>query len=214
MQQVASQIPIISSVSKMPGASCSISTDSCVAAEASIKLAQAAGLDPICLACYAERGFYTFHKGLNQERLEWARQAVKDRTFAGHMTALLEKVVKPSMPYFRIHDGGDFFSVAHVREWTRVCWLLPHIKFWAPTRTYLILRFIPALQDLAALPNVTVRPSANGFEEPPPIVPGLHAGASASKKDYNCPAHRQGNRCGDCRICWDDKTVPVIYRRH
>jgi len=205
---------LLSYPSKMPGASCSISTDSCVASALSIRQAQAQGSDPICLSCYAEKGFYRFHEALNDERYEWAKRAVKDKTFFGAMTAAIEKAVKPSLPYFRIHDGGDFFSVAHVREWMRVCWALPHIHFWAPTRTHLLLRFLPALQELASLPNVTVRPSANGFEEPPPVVPGLHAGSSAAKHGYNCLAHLHGNNCGDCRICWDEKTVPVIYRRH
>lgn len=205
---------VLSHPSKMPGASCSLSTESCVAMPLSIKRATAAGLDPICGSCYAEKGFYKFHFGLNEQRLEWARQAVKDRTFFGIMTHEIAKAVRFDNPYFRIHDGGDFFSVAHIREWIRICWALPHIHFWASTRTHLILRFLPALRELASLPNVTVRPSADGFEEAPPVVDGLHAGASASKKNYNCLAHLHGNNCGDCRICWDEKSVPVIYRRH
>ena len=31
---------------------------------------------------------------------------------------------------------------------------------------------------------------------------------------WQCPAHNQGNQCGDCRACWDAKDMPVSYCKH
>jgi hypothetical protein len=31
---------------------------------------------------------------------------------------------------------------------------------------------------------------------------------------YNCPSRHQGNRCGDCRRCWQRETKHVAYHRH
>ena len=74
------------------------------------------------------------------------------------------------------------------------------------------------LRKLAALPNVTVRPSALNFGDNAPTVAGLHAGSTAAMPDIfrakQCPAPTQNNNCGDCRACWEAKDTPVAYARH
>lgn len=123
------------------------------------------------------------------------------------------------MLYFRVHDSGDLFSPAYTQMWTRVCANLPEVRFWFPTRMWphggkaVRLTTIAAVQELAALPNVTVRPSALQFDDPAPTVDGYGPGSSAAREGYNCPAHEQNNECRACRACWDSPDG-VIYRYH
>jgi hypothetical protein len=71
------------------------------------------------------------------------------------------------------------------------------------------------LRNLAALPNVTLRPSALNFGDSAPVVSGLHAGSTAdSSYGHQCPAPLQGGNCGDCRTCWDANETAVSYAKH
>lgn len=74
------------------------------------------------------------------------------------------------------------------------------------------------LRKLAQLPNVTVRPSALNFGDHAPQVAGLHAGSTAGMSDvfraWQCPAPAQGGQCGECRVCWEVKDMPVSYCKH
>jgi hypothetical protein len=130
--------------------------------------------------------------------------------------------------YFRIHDSGDFFNTRYAKAWVMVCKALPATKFWAPTRAWQggVMGALPvydpllnALRELAALPNVTVRPSALNFGDLPPVVAGLHAGSTADLDDsaevYQCPAKAlYDGHCGPCRACWENKSVSVNYPKH
>jgi len=69
------------------------------------------------------------------------------------------------------------------------------------------------LQDVNALPNVAIRPSALFLEEDAPMVPGLSAGTGAKSVGANCPAHLQNNECRQCRRCWG-KSGDVYYKVH
>ena len=175
-------------------------------------------------------------------RFQWTRESVKtadgQALWVETMVAAIKHATRKGEKYFRIHDSGDFFSPAYVRMWAEVCKALPEVKFWAPTRvwqmpasnasvnglkpfrvmTAIDLMFAELLK-LAALPNVTIRPSALNFGDAAPVVPGLHAGSAASDvcnvhDGLLCPAPTQGNNCGDCRVCWDLNAVPVTYHKH
>jgi hypothetical protein len=128
--------------------------------------------------------------------------------------------------YFRVHDSGDVFNPTYARAWLAVCERLPEVRFWIPTRGYQQRgiavsesdALLAVLRELATLSNVTVRPSALNFGEYPPVVAGLHAGTTADNPDIfrvkQCPAYQQDGRCEDCRTCWEEKTLPVSYKRH
>ena len=128
--------------------------------------------------------------------------------------------------YSRVHDSGDMFSNRYAQAWLEVCIRLPQVKFWIPTRAWqqpsgplpVFDPLLITLRQLAALPNVTVRPSALNFGDHAPQVDGLHAGSTAAMLDVfrarQCPASAQGGRCGDCQACWDAKDTPISYHRH
>lgn len=76
---------------------------------------------------------------------------------------------------------------------------------------------LASLRHLAALPNVTVRPSAIFIGGDPPEVPGLAAGSSVTtnRSHATCPKSlRSPPSCGDCRRCWDEPQIPVTYLKH
>lgn len=177
------------------------------------------GEGSICGQCYAAKGNYgvPMVQHALSERYRWTlalmRTPAGQDAFVAYMTRAIETV---GSPYFRVHDSGDLFSPAYARCWARIARNLSHIRFWFPTRSYRIQSLLPAIQELAALPNVTVRPSALLLDADAPVVDGLAAGSGAtfSKRDATCPAYRQEGKCLDCRSCWDRPTVPVLYPLH
>jgi hypothetical protein len=52
---------------------------------------------------------------------------------------------------------------------------------------------------------------------PPPLGYGLPASTVSSRLDsappgaHRCPAHKQGNKCGPCRACWDPRVRIVSF---
>jgi hypothetical protein len=116
--------------------------------------------------------------------------------------------------YFRAHVSGDFENTRSIRIWSKVASRLPDVKFWFPTKAYLVKSMLPALRRLNKLANVTIRPSAEDFDVDAPEIKGLAAGATAHKNDdphaghFNCPGE-----CEGCRVCWDEKKK-VTYHYH
>jgi hypothetical protein len=142
------------------------------------------------------------------------------------ISTMVSAISQTGAQYFRVHDSGDMFSTAYAQCWLEVCRRMADVSFWIPTRAWqqpssplpVFDPLLNTLRKLAALPNVTVRPSALNFGALPPAVTGLHAGSTAAFSDSawvkECPAPNQGGHCGGCRTCWDAKAVPVTYRRH
>lgn len=117
--------------------------------------------------------------------------------------------------WFRWHDAGDVVNPNYGRMIEAVCAAAPDVRFWLPTRSYRLPRILPILQDINALPNVAVRPSALFFHQDPPRVAGLSAGTGAAGDGYTCPSSRQGGACRECRMCWSkDARHAVVYKVH
>lgn len=128
--------------------------------------------------------------------------------------------------YFRWFDSGDFFSKEMIVAVTRICRNLPGIRFWAPSRTWhskVPPAWVPLLKELAALPNMSLRPSGLYLDEPAPKVEGWASGTSVIteiNKEVNgnnlCMKAILGNDCGtnNCRECWNKDGNPVSYYLH
>jgi hypothetical protein len=166
-------------------------------------------------SCYATRGMYLWNavKNAQQIRYTWLLKCL-----AGDIGEFLDTMIpaikdrKRNPEYFRVHDSGDLFNARYIQAWYYICESLPNIEFWFPTRSWRLPNLLPHLQWLNSLPNVQVKPSALRFGDSPPLIDGLSGGTSASKTDYNCPAHAQNNMCGDCRQCWTPQNI--VYRQH
>lgn len=187
------------------------------------------------LNCYASKRAYTWPVVVRalEARFAYAIRASMDAATGDEFVAIMTTAVDQEMrrqmrrhkraggspstfqAVFRVHDSGDLFSPAYANLWARVAKASPSVNFWFPTRQWRSKNphMQSALAALAALDNVSVRPSALRFEDDAPIVLHLAAGTTASTNGYNCPASTQGNKCGDCRQCWR-KDVVVSYHRH
>src|SRR4051812_39251674 len=184
------------------------------------------GPDAICGSCYADKGSYTMYPNVKRAQLtryQWVRECM--RTSEGRaefVRVMTAAIARTGLPYFRVHDSGDLFSPVYTRVWGDIVRALPQVKFWFPTRAHRALLNVgsamadiwrEALAYLTSAPNAVVRPSADDFGDPAPVVPGFAAGSTAAVGGYSCPASSQGNACRDCRACWDP-TLPISYRKH
>jgi len=158
------------------------------------------------------RGNYLYNNV--QKALEYRYKQLKDPNWVDHMTKLIESKVNPRDPYFRIHDSGDWQGVWHIRNWTLVADNLQCVRFWAPTKETQMLSVY--LKKFGPLPsNFVVRLSAYRLGERPSnaqmrLGPTSTVGASFG---YKCPAPNQGNKCGNCRACWDSTVNNVDYKK-
>lgn len=212
-------VRLLTQTSKMPGPSWSLPAHkACPRANGTI-----------CDSCYAAKGCYQYSTTRNAQnvRFRWTVESL--RTAEGLFSwidTMVAAIQETGCEYFRVHDSGDMFSARYAQAWLEVCLRLPHVKFWIPTRAWqqpagplpVFDPLLNTLRQLAALPNVTVRPSALNFGDLAPAVAGLHAGSTAGFPDVfrakQCPARNQGNQCGDCRACWEERDTPISYCRH
>jgi len=219
----------LTNTSSMPCRSWSLPAErSCPASKLSVtKL----GDNAVCNSCYALKGFYRMAnvKGAQSERFDWLQDSLiadGGREFIEVMTSLiLQDVAERGEPIFRVHDSGDLFNAVYVKAWAIICEGLPDVQFWFPTRSHVLPALLPHIQALAALSNVTVRPSALQFDAPPPVVSGLAAGTTVIRSlpvldslqgVSLCPKTdpRDGRTaCDDCRQCWEG-SMSVAYLEH
>ena len=217
----------LSAPSKMPGFGFGFPAGlSCPAAKSTICKH---GDYAVCRSCYAKSGRYAFPAvaAAYRRRFDFVRHSID--TDGGQraeltLTYLIARsVARSSDPFFRFSDSGDMWRPEVARVFWAVAVRLPSVRFWIPTREYLRPVMLPDLRRLAALPNVTVRPSAAVLNQAPPIVDGLSAGTGVADDSFGlslafrCPATRPENPsscdANDCRACWDADR-PVVYTLH
>lgn len=220
---------LLTFTSKMPAPSWSLPAfRSCPTA---VTEPSATGLQAICADCYACKGFYTLYpdvKRAQETRFAWTRECM--RTPEGRetwITTMTAAILATSTRYFRWHDSGDVYSAVYARCIAEVCKRTRTVRHWVPTRSWQdgnpgqfpILNeqsgILTALRELAALPNVTVRPSALYVGESVPVVAGLSAGSGVDAPGaHRCGAPRNNGECGRCRVCWNKPDQGVSYDQH
>lgn len=134
--------------------------------------------------------------------------------WVGAMVAKIKATEKSG--FFRWFDSGDLQSMAHLKKIVRIAIALPDVKFWLPTKEYtLISEYIELFGSFPS--NLTVRLSAYMVDKTGPNSLAEHLGVTTSEvstQSGTCPAPSQGNKCADCRACWDKSTQTVVYRLH
>jgi hypothetical protein len=166
----------------------------------------------VCSKCYACRGNYRYENvRAAHDRRIWG---LENPQWAEVMAFLITNLEYSG--HFRWFDSGDVQSVEHLNKIVEVCKLTPNVKHWLPTREY---RFVAQwLRANGAFPdNLIVRLSAYMIDGKPPVAfaRGLGVYTSAvSRKNFTCPAPKQGNKCLDCRMCWDKNVANVTYKSH
>jgi len=200
----------LSRPSKMPSYAWSISARRC---NTGSKLAKVKG--SVCYNCYALKGRYMFNnvQGALENRYN-AWSSNRNRWTDAMIYIMHNKRHIVDNQVFRWFDSGDIQGVDMLNDINTVAWASPHIRFWLPTKEYKLVKDY----DIDVAPNLVIRVSA-------PSVDKDFSGYTHISTVYNkdnlhmangsvCPASNQGNQCGSCRACWNDKVSEVSYVSH
>ena len=190
----------LSKPSKMPGPSFNLPATACITGAKHVNVKGST-----CSGCYALKFRYNFKKA----KKAMARRLAKlhDPRWVDSMVTLIDK-----QPVFRWHDSGDLQSAKHLTNIFEVCNRTPDTLHWLPTREARFLR----LMDPAVVPKnlkIVLSDHMNDQETPPSWWP-YTSGVTTNHKAVTCPASKQGNKCLDCRQCWDRGTKRVVYGKH
>jgi len=166
----------------------------------------------ICSKCYALKGNYSYPVVKNALLKRFDK--ISDPLWVSAMTIAIKGT--ESSGYFRMFDSGDIQSLEMLENIAQIAKNLPNIKFWLPTREYSIVSSY--IKKNGAFPdNLTVRLSAYMLEGKPPIELAKRLGvvsSGVSKSAFTCPSSKQGNKCLDCRACWNQNVTVVSYKQH
>lgn len=196
---------ILSQTSKMPCRSISLDARLCITGA---KLAQIPGTT--CFECYALDGRYR----MNNVRAAMARR-LAFMTGPGFIEKMVQEIqTHETSGYFRWFDSGDVQSVQMALDILEVCKQTPDVKHWIPSRESGI--WSDALAHVTLPENVTLRMSATKLDHK---ASGNWSNTSTVHKDADpigtaCVAPNQGNKCHDCRACWDRDIKNISYKHH
>lgn len=212
MKHIQDTLPAVpftlSAPSKMPCRSFSLPLRVC---NVGSKLAKQAGT--ICAECYAADGNYRF--GNVQRALDARLSAFESADFVPIMIEKIRKEEKSG--YFRWFDSGDVPNWKGLLKIVQIAIALPEIRFWLPTKEYaLVQRYVETVGPFPE--NLTVRLSAYIVDGPAPgaLARRLGVVTSTVTSDVDkatCPAPKQGNKCQECRACWNS-AANVAYLLH
>ena len=184
--------------SKMPGLSYSLPAWECKTGSKLRKIKNS-----VCSMCYALKGNYTRYKAIK------AAQYVRLASLKNELwTAAIVTQIK-RQKYFRWHDAGDVQDLDHLNKIYDVCRLTPSVKHWMPTREAWTKDYIVEAPDnLVVRFSIPMVDQAAGNSWP-------HTSTVTTKPGQRtCPAPTQGNKCKDCRACWDKSVSNVCYGEH
>ena len=190
----------LSSPSKMPGPAFNLPASQCITGSKLVKVPGST-----CSGCYALKGRYRFKNV--QAALNRRLAKLHDPRWIEAMVTLID-----NGPVFRWHDSGDIQSAQHLKNIFEVCKRTPGTRHWLPTRE---ARFL-SLMDPEVVPKnlkIVLSDHMNDQEKPPTWWP-YTSGVTTNHELVTCPASSQGNKCLDCRKCWDRGTKRVIYGKH
>ena len=206
-KQAEEIVGTLSKPSKMPGYAYSTPAKRCLIGQ---KMRNVVG--SICAFCYALKGRYVFPNV--QKAMEKRFASLTNDLWVDAMTYLIGKVKNP---HFRWHDSGDLQGVWHIEKIVKIAKNLPDISFWLPTREYaFVSTYIERGGEVPS--NLTIRLSALMMDGPAPVGIaqrlGLCVSGASKLGNFNCPSSKQGNKCGDCRKCWDKNEFAIDYKKH
>ena len=184
--------------SKMPGLSYSLPAWAC---QTGAKLRKVPGTP--CHGCYALKGNYIRYPAIKKAQY-YRLDSLDHDSWIPAMVAQIKR-----QKWFRWHDAGDIQSVEHLRKIFEVCRLTPGTNHWLPTQERKLLQFL----DPDIIPtNLIIRFSSHMINQQP--VKWWPWTSTVSTTTKTCPASDQGNKCMDCRACWDRKVKNVTYPKH
>ena len=201
----------LSEPSKMPSYAWSISAKRC---NTGSKLAKVKG--SVCYNCYALKGRYMFNNVQDAlERRFDAWSSNREKWVDAMIYIMHNKKHIVDAQVFRWFDSGDIQGEDMLSDMNTIAWASPHIRFWLPTKEYKLIKDT----ELDIAPNLVIRvsnPNTNmntldGYQH---ISTVYDKDNLSDSEGHICPAPKQGNQCGSCRACWNDKVNEVTYIAH
>ena len=191
--------------SKMPGLSYGISAQLC---NVGTKLAKVIG--SVCHDCYALKANYKYPSVMQAHAKRY--EGLSNVSWTNSMIKLIEHSKET---YFRWHDSGDLQSLQHLFDIVRIAESLPNVNFWLPTKEKgLIVEYI---NSFGSFPDNLVVRLSSAMVDAKPMQGFSHTSTVNHKTEasgFACKAPTQGNKCLDCRACWDNSIANVSYHLH
>ena len=211
IKELENKLGTLSVPSKMPSYSFSIPAQKCITGS-KLRLKK----NSTCSSCYALKGRYVFPnvKEALFNRLHRMNNLGFDK-WAELMTELISR--KEKSGFFRWHDSGDLQSVDHLKAIVQIAKNLPEIKFWLPSREVKIIKdYINEGNNIPSNLNIRISAFFIGSALNPKELKRLNCTGSSVgfKSSFNCPSSKQGNKCLDCRACWNKRVDNVNYYLH
>jgi hypothetical protein len=206
----------LTTTSKMPSKSYSTPTALCVTG---FEMAKIPG--SLCSVCYAQRNnYHRYQNGIEPAQHARYEAMLYDPQWAAAMVASIAYDL-----YFRWFDSGDIPSLEALESIVEVCRATPRTLHWLPTREYGMVKAYIAKYGRDSIPdNLVIRLSAM-FPDRPAVVPlslqgiknvltsNVHTDGHLPTGS-ECGAPKRGNKCGQCRDCWDTAVEAVSYHKH
>ena len=183
---------------KMPGPSFNLPAWNCITGQ---KLVNIPG--SVCAGCYAMKNRYRFTNV--RQAMDRRLQALEHPLWVDAMVTLIK-----DHKYFRWHDSGDIQSAQHLKNIFEVCNRTPGTKHWMPTRE---VKFLKLMDPAVVPPNLIIRVSSHMIDQGP-VKFWPWTSTVVTKDNRSCPAPDQGNKCRDCRACWDRSVKNIAYGKH
>lgn len=180
----------------------------------------------VCSHCYALKNRYAMDPVQHAyERRFSAWKYRPKEEWLGAVTHLVNKQCA-KVPYFRVFDSGDLWNEQMLKDWIEVAYRCPSVSFWLASRERHMIRAV--MKQTTVPENLVIRVSGDMLDGPAPSgfantsrVSTIRSkdtwrmlAAVNSNETTFCPAPLQGNRCGECRACWDSEVRTVVYRMH
>ena len=164
-----------------------------------------------CKGCYATTGNYRY-PNVKAPRIsnqsDWQRM--------GWVSDMVEALQNDR--YFRWFDSGDMYTLGLAEKMLEIMRMTPWVSHWLPTRMHKFPKFSIVLQNMAALPNVSVRFSSDSVNGQ--FTKGLHGSVIVADSTQHtkgmtlCRAYENAGKCSGCRACWDKKVKVIAYPAH
>ena len=188
----------LSEPSKMPGYAHNLPAWNCITGQ---KLVDIPG--SVCNGCYAMKNRYRFTNV--RQAMDRRLQALEHPLWVEAMTTLIS-----GEAWFRWHDSGDIQSLKHLENIFEVCKRTPQTQHWMPTRE---AQFLKQLDPDTIPSNLIIRMSSHMIDSGP-VKFWPWTSTVTSGEGRTCPAPEQGNKCRDCRACWDRSVKNIAYGKH
>ena len=182
-----------------------------------------------CHACYAakvERIYKNAAKAYQHNLNE-----LEIGNFVEDLTSEITKITgkKKANKVFRWHVSGDWATIKYMYDAIKVMSNFPEVQFYSYTRNWRLVNWIPHLETLKNLPNMTLIASIddatiNNNEWPPNTWRIAYFGVNLAevKSKYNmiqCPNQTVGILCDQCKLCFSQKVknnlhINIVFKKH